>query len=159
MNDDPLVGLRMTSAPASTPPAIWSPKNTSHEMATLSLPAGASSRAGWSPMIGTAGEVTTSERLDQAAQRHVLAEGHAVDLVVAVDDVAVGLEGDRGVEEVVGPVVLDHPGDQGGVQAAGLVGELVALGIVGQRVDVDHVLGPDHEVDRRLDPQPRLACR
>ncbi len=53
MNDEPLVGLSTSSAPSSTPSRTRSPKNTSHEIATASLPAGVSSSAGCSPMMAS----------------------------------------------------------------------------------------------------------
>ena len=68
----------------------------------------------------------------QRAQRCVLAEGHPVDLVVPLDERAVGAEGDLGVAEASRPGVLHHADQQDRLQAAGLLGERRGLGAVGE---------------------------
>src|SRR5690606_15909489 len=78
-------------------------------------------------------------------------EGDPVDLLVAVDDLPVGGEGDGGVAEVLVAGVLHDAGDQRGVDAPGEVDQLVVLAGGLERRDVDDVLGPDDEVDAGVD--------
>ncbi|MCB1300224.1 MAG: hypothetical protein KDB28_02870, partial [Tetrasphaera sp.] len=105
---------------------------------------------------GVAGEGVAAgqlavEPLEEAAQRDVLAEGHPLDLVVAVDDAAVRGVDHGGVEEVVGGA-LDHADDEGGVELAGQRRQLLVLPVhLEAALDADHVLGPQDEVDGTVD--------
>ena len=120
VNDEPLVGLSTISAPSCDALA--------HPVAEEDLPRdGDAEPAGRGVEPGrpladdgvALGQVPAAERLEQPPQRHVLAERHPVHLVVAVDDLAVGVVGDRVVGEVLGPGVLDDAGDQRRVERRG----------------------------------------
>ena len=108
-------------------------------------------------VAGDGGEV--GEVLDERPTGNHLPERHRVDLVVAGHDSARGVPGQGGVAEVVGAGVLDDAGHDGGVEAAGHGGHRLGLGRALDPVDVDHVLGPDHQVDGRGDgvAGPQLA--
>jgi hypothetical protein len=81
-------------------------------------------RDGVTRHLGQVGQV-----LDEPTEGHVLAEGHAVDLVVAGDDAPLGAEHDRGVAEPQRPRdVLDHPDDERRLELAGEGRELRLLG-------------------------------
>ena len=80
-----------------------------------------------------------------------------MDLVVAVDDLAVGVIDDGRVEELVRVDRLDDPRHQGGVELPGQLRQLLTLAVVLQLpVDVDHVLRPQDQIDRKLDIARRL---
>ena len=93
--------------------------------------------------------------LHQAPEGDVLAVGNPVDLVVAGHDDAAGGPRQGGVGEVVGAGVFDDPSHDGGVEAAGHLGDEPGLGRALDPVDVDHVLGPDDKVDGRLHERAR----
>ena len=78
--------------PCATPSRARPPKKTSHEIITAEAVArGRSSTAGPVPAHGVAGHQVggRAERLEQPAQRHVLAERDPAHLVVAAGDLAV----------------------------------------------------------------------
>ena len=86
--------------------------------------------------------------LDQRPERDALAERHPVELDVAVGPVAVGVDHLGRVAEVLLVDVLDRADDEGGVEPAGEVLELLALVVVlDSAVGVDDVLGPHREVE------------
>ena len=74
-----------------------SPKNTSQEMTTPSrADRRCRARPGRSPATASrSGSASPAKRLEQRPERHVLAERHAPHLLVAVDDLAVGVEHER----------------------------------------------------------------
>ena len=91
VNDAPLVGLSTSRAPSSTPSRVRSGKKISHEIGVATRPTG----PGTSRCAGqladqrvAVGEGVAGDRLEERAERHELAEGHAVHLVVAVDHLA-----------------------------------------------------------------------
>jgi hypothetical protein len=84
-----------------------------------------------------------AERIEDAAQRHVLAERHPAHLHVLVDDVAAGSDDDLGVD----PRILGDTDSEWRVQAIGLGDDVeIHVGSVEHR-DVDRVLGPEDEVE------------
>ena len=92
-----------------------------------------------------------AERLEEAAQRHVLAERHAADLVVAARDLAVGRHDDLGVGDpagLAGHVLGDADGERH-AEAARLGGDRLELLARREVGGVDDVLRPQHEVERR----------
>ncbi len=90
-----------------------------------------------------------TERIEQSAQRHVLAERDAPDLVVATGDLAVRCDDDLGVGEPVGlprDVLRDADGDRH-AEAASLRSDGLELGATGEVGHVHDVLGPHDEVE------------
>ena len=90
------------------------------------------------------------ERLEQATQGHVLAERDAAHLVVAAGHFAVGGDDDLGVGDPTGLAghVLGDPDRERDAEPRRLGGDELEL-LAGREVDgVDHVLRPQHEVER-----------
>ena len=86
------------------------------------------------------------QRFEDATKRHVLAERNPAYLHVLVDDVTVGGDHDLRVDTRI----LGDPDGEGRVEASGFDGD--RSGDVGsvEHLDVDRVLGPQHEVEVRV---------
>ncbi len=89
--------------------------------------------------------------MQDPAERHVLAERHAANLLVSRDLLARGVERDLRIVEAGVAVTFDHARSEGGVELARQGGEVGALwGVADGTFDVDPVLRPDDEVDGSL---------
>ncbi len=98
------------------------------------------------------GEGVARQGLEERAERHVLAEGHPVHLVVAVEDPAVVADEHGGVAEGVGSGALDRPDDEGRIEPPGDLAHLGGPRVVDEvAFRVDDVLRPHDEVDGRID--------
>ena len=92
-----------------------------------------------------------ADRVEDPAERHVLAERDTTHLLVAGDLGSRGIPRDLRVVEVVLAGALDHTCGEGSAQAPRERGEVGAFGRVAHGpFDVHRVLRPHHEIDGRL---------
>ena len=155
VNDEPLVGLS-TSAPSARPRGPGRRRRPPTDRHARSAGRRVD-HGGSSPMTASRREVLATEPLDEPLERHVLAEGHPVDLVVAVDHLAVGAVGHRRVAKW--RARRPRRCRRSGWRRASARSASSSASRTLEPIDVDHVLGPHHQVDGRLDLLAGLGWR
>ncbi len=151
-NDAPFVGFNSTSPPARIAARVRSGKKISHDSATPNVPAGVCRMAGPVPTRASRSiSELPANGLSSPRKRHVLTERNPPHLLVAVDEVAFGIDRHLRVVEAVA-VAFDDTDDQRRVQPSGDRRQHRALRAPLDRTfDVHDVLRPQHHVDRLLD--------